>query len=1553
LAVTITIKGQDETGAAFSSVEQGLGGIGQAAQSAGSGVGGFFSSMLASAGGFLAANVIGGITSQIGGLVSGMITGNAAFETYQTQFQVLLGSADAAKQRLADLAAFGAATPFELPEVVQADKVLQSFGLEAENTAARFGKSGAEIRTIAGDVASGTGASFTEIAGYLGKFASGATGEAMARFQELGIVTKTELAQMGVQFNKAGSITSPLDEAMTKVLAAMQGKFGGMMAAQSATFNGMLSNLQDWIGQTTRALGAPIFEAIKPQLASLLTALNNPAIAAAVAQIGAALGNLAQGAIAFITNTAIPALVSAWSTIGPAVAAAGGVLQSVWGIFTQLASAATGWGANIVNQLAGGMMAAAGAVVGALRTIGAVITSWLRPGSPPKLLPDLTTWGTGAATAYMEGWGAADFSALHALGDSIHQELTSIADVGGMQKVDIIPTLFGTRTAIEGAINELHSVGSVSEASFQKIIAAAGPAGASIAPMVRAFFDLEKASRDVAAAEQDVARSDAEVAAARKELQDVTDRYAATLKPLNKELAAISEQKNDLQDQERIAELQKKIDSGELDANEQKIAQLEILEIQKRDQIEGIQDEQSAAEEVAQTHVDAAEQAKGEADARLQAAKTTQQAAQQQLDTQKAALDAGREQNSLIKEQTDLLAQMAKAGAGGGGGGGGGIGGGLAAGLGDLKAKAEETKGPLDGLNQAIADTTATANELGSQASTTAGLVIGAFAPIGATLGPMISGVVGVVTGAITAIAGGISQSQPAIDGLVSAWSQGVGAIGSVLGGVVEVVTSVLGVIQGTLSEHGSAMVATFMTTWATVSQTTASVLSGLSGIITPILGQIAAFVAANGGQISQFISTTWSQVASIIQGAMGIIHAVIVPQLQAVAAYISTHGAQIQAVFQAAWTIISTTITTVLATIQGLITASLQVIQGNWTGAWETIKSTCATIVTGIVSVMKANLDLLNGVFDLAMGGAVEVVAGYVGKFVSVGGDVVNGVVDGVKKNAAKLMSAMQSLASDALNAARQALGISSPSKVAAEEVGLPFVQGIVDGISKSSGLIKNAAKVLSKQLTEEMQNVAKAAADAFAAVLHANLEAGVGFAGTALSNEQALEGLTGKSSDAIGKIKDQITAANEKQQQTDEDYTQAKKKRDEDYTEAKQKRDEDYADKVATINERITDDEADRKKEIDKLKDTTGLSDEERAQKLADITAKYDDKRAKNEKDLANLKKDYDKATTDALRDYTEKAKDAADAYAAKLKDLKDQLADLNTQLIGAQSTDTGRAALAEQTRQQLAAAQAEADQLRKSDPAAADKLFTLRSKYILQEAQLRAQMIDARNKGEQGTVDDLQTQLDLMDQQYVAEQKLFASNAQSESPYKALNDDLADLGRKLEAEVVRDQNFYNLTDRNNIKMRNKIQAELDKERAALGGVQDLMTQVGSAMSQGIDQGLNDGGLTDGIKAAMDAAVKAAREALGIASPSKVMAETVGKPSGQGILAGLSASLGDMEGTVLPLTGLSVTAPLGAPQSTQTNVTHNYNLTIHTTAPSEPIVQDFAMLRSMAAAT
>lgn len=313
----------DEYDKGIDKAKQGLDDVEQHAKGGGSRIGGFLGNALSFAAGGLITKGIEAIGGSFGFLKDAMIGGNAQFEQYQAQFTTLLKSAPAAQQRLKELADFGAKTPFELPEVVDADKILQGFGLHSEEAAKKFGFSGAQIRTIAGDVASGTGTKFDEMALLLGKFSAGATGEAISRFQELGITTRDELTKMGLKFSASGQLLSPLPESMNVVLGLMKDKYGGLMDVQSSTFGGMVSNLQDWVAGTLRTLGQPIFEVVKEKLGDLLSFLSAPSTMAALDALAHGLAVGIGGAMDFLSTVIIPALSTAFQALKPVFALVG------------------------------------------------------------------------------------------------------------------------------------------------------------------------------------------------------------------------------------------------------------------------------------------------------------------------------------------------------------------------------------------------------------------------------------------------------------------------------------------------------------------------------------------------------------------------------------------------------------------------------------------------------------------------------------------------------------------------------------------------------------------------------------------------------------------------------------------------------------------------------------------------------------------------------------------------------------------------------------------------------------------------------------------------------------------------------------------------------------------------------------------------------------------------------------------------------------------------------------------------------------------------------
>jgi colicin import membrane protein len=219
--------------------------------------------------------VVQGVGQAVESLGEGLIGGNKEFEQYEVGFKVLLGNAELAQQRMQDLADFNQKTPFELPGVVESDRILQGFGLHAAAVTEHFRKMDIDVRAVTADVAAGAKTDMQRIATDIGRFSAGATGEAIEDFQRMGVLTREELKGMGVEFNKSGQLVSPLPEAMDVVLTILKEKYGGMADEQSKTLGGMESNLADWKDNTLRMLGEPIFDKVKDGVQLLLDVLNS------------------------------------------------------------------------------------------------------------------------------------------------------------------------------------------------------------------------------------------------------------------------------------------------------------------------------------------------------------------------------------------------------------------------------------------------------------------------------------------------------------------------------------------------------------------------------------------------------------------------------------------------------------------------------------------------------------------------------------------------------------------------------------------------------------------------------------------------------------------------------------------------------------------------------------------------------------------------------------------------------------------------------------------------------------------------------------------------------------------------------------------------------------------------------------------------------------------------------------------------------------------------------------------------------------------------------
>lgn len=168
-----------------------------------------------------------------------------------SQFEVLLGSAEKANERVSELTDFAGMTPFTRDEIFAASKQLQVFTGDALST-------GDSLRII-GDVAAGTGQQFEDVALWTGRLydamKSGRTvGEMTSRLQEMGAISGEDRTKIEKLAESGEDITQTWTE-VEKIFS----RYDGTMEKLSNNLGNMLTSLKSF---ATNSIFLPLGEGI-------------------------------------------------------------------------------------------------------------------------------------------------------------------------------------------------------------------------------------------------------------------------------------------------------------------------------------------------------------------------------------------------------------------------------------------------------------------------------------------------------------------------------------------------------------------------------------------------------------------------------------------------------------------------------------------------------------------------------------------------------------------------------------------------------------------------------------------------------------------------------------------------------------------------------------------------------------------------------------------------------------------------------------------------------------------------------------------------------------------------------------------------------------------------------------------------------------------------------------------------------------------------------------------------------------------------------------------
>lgn len=292
----------------------------------------------------------------------------------------------------------------------------------------------------------------------------------------------------------------------------------------------------------------------------------------------------------------------------------------------------------------------------------------------------------------------------------------------------------------------------------------------------------------------------------------------------------------------------------------------------------------------------------------------------------------------------------------------------------------------------------------------------------------------------------------PSLEALAS--TVGTFLTGNLIPMVWNIVTAIPGslvtFINAMLPGDMSSVVGTAISNFsAFVSEKLPTILQSGGQIITELvngfLDGLPGFLATAGEMMNQLLDAVWGAIPTIMSAGMELISNLV-----------SGIGSKLPEIAETAGTIIAKLLSTFVEHLPEILAMGMSMIGQLMAGA-----------LSLIVDLRQAAIKLVKSFCD--SWGETD--------WLELGSQIINGVVDGITEGLGKIAEAAKNAAQKALNAAKEFLGIKSPSRVFRNQVGAMIAKGMALGIADGVPLVERAVQDLTDTTTADVLSTVRIA--------------------------------------------------------------------------------------------------------------------------------------------------------------------------------------------------------------------------------------------------------------------------------------------------------------------------------------------------------------------------------------------------------------------------------------------------------------------------------------------
>jgi len=337
------------------------------------------------------------------------------------------------------------------------------------------------------------------------------------------------------------------------------------------------------------------------------------------------------------------------------------------------------------------------------------------------------------------------------------------------------------------------------------------------------------------------------------------------------------------------------------------------------------------------------------------------------------------------------------------------------------------------------------------------------------------------------------NHGEQIVSTLGGMWDWIRNAFGAGLAWIKQAISDVLEFIRAFWAAHGEQIISTLGGMWDWIRNAFGAGLGWIKQAISDVLEWARAFWAAHGEQIISTVQSLWSGVTGAFQAGKDWVQNAISTLLEALRQWWAKWGDDVMRIVNTFWAGIQLIWKTATDFISGIFEAFRLALAGDWYGFGAKLREVTDQFLQNIWAIFENKLELIKQLVSLVVGNLLDLWAGFKDKAAELvkmaidgiinlwhsidwrelGSGVINGIKDGILRGVGAIKDAAREVARRALEAAKGFLGISSPSRIFREEVGMPISEGLAGGILAAAPSAVAAIDNLGAAVVREAQRV------------------------------------------------------------------------------------------------------------------------------------------------------------------------------------------------------------------------------------------------------------------------------------------------------------------------------------------------------------------------------------------------------------------------------------------------------------------------------------------------